>query len=316
MAEYDRIETETETHRLEKAVRSLVEGARLPLGRGHVELSPVDGVHETPGGQLLLTLIVHLLARMKGLVSHISIVGATEAPRMEGVPLPGRKLIEGLNRLVESLSGPASEYTTQFRLGRSAQEPDVRLALGSRTSGPVDLLLGSDAWRALLGSHARDSRWTDRCPLGPYLSACLAASEVFKRLLRINFGWSEGEFLSDLAFSLLNYEDGETAQVGPDISELILSDLAVAGAGAGGTASLYTLASFPQLAGQLTVVEPGNLKISNLGRYLMSDYQQVHDGVSKLSSVQSFLSSFAPDLTVGPHVRYARGSVGCADLES
>jgi hypothetical protein len=296
MAAYDRIEPETETHRIEKALRGLVAEARLPLAHGRVEIVVGNGVHESPAGQHLLVLLVHLLARMKGIVSHIVLVDAGETSRLPGVPLPAAGLLEGLGSLVDSLTGPASDYRTELIIGRPAVEPDVRLAVGPVADGMPDLVLGADAWRALLGRPAAYTRWTDQCPLGPYFAAVLGAAEVFKRLLRRNFGWDEGQLLDDLAFSLLNFGTGETAATGPDLTQLSLRDVAVAGAGAGGTAALYTLASFPHLTGDPAIVEPGNLKASNLGRYLMSDYAQVHSGLHKLASVRSFLVRYAPDL--------------------
>ncbi|HEV8634129.1 MAG TPA: ThiF family adenylyltransferase, partial [Chloroflexota bacterium] len=65
---------------------------------------------------------------------------------------------------------------------------------------------------------------------------------------------------------------------------------------AGGTASLYALSSFPRLTGEPVIVEPGRLKVSNLGRYLMSTYDQVHGERSKLASVAAFLDRHAPEL--------------------
>lgn len=296
MAAYDRIEPETETHRIEKALRGLVAEVRLPLTHGGVEIVVSGGVHASPAGQHLLALLVHLLARMKGVVSHIVLVGADETGRLPGVPLPADRLLDGLHVLVASLSGPASDYRTELLIERSLAEPDVRLAVGAEGADSADLVLGADAWRALLGREAAHSRWTDQCPLGPYFAAGLGAAEAFKRLLQRNFGWSEGQILDDLAFSLLNFGTDETAAIGPDIEALSLSDVAVAGAGAGGTAALYTLVSFPHVTGDPVIVEPGSLKASNLGRYLMSDYAQVHSGLHKLASVQAFLSRYAPDL--------------------
>jgi hypothetical protein len=296
VASYDRIEPETETHRIEKALRGLVAEARLPLARGRVEIIVSGGVHESPAGQHLLALLVHLLARMKGVVSHISVVGASETRRLAGVPLPAHHLLEGIVGLVTSLSGPASDYRTVLLVGRPPAEPHVRLAIGLVAAGVADVVLGADAWRALLGRPVADSCWTDQNPLGPYFAAVVGATEALKRLLRCNFGWNEGQLIDDLAFSLLNFGTDEMAAKGPDLAQLSLHDVAVAGAGAGGTAALYALASFPHVTGDPAIVEPGSLKTSNLGRYLMSDYTQVHSGLHKLASVRAFLDHYAPDL--------------------
>jgi molybdopterin/thiamine biosynthesis adenylyltransferase len=246
-----------------------------------------------PAGQHLLALHVHLLARMKGVVQNIFLPLAVDPPLQPGVPLVGSTLGAGLRELVASLSGAESTYRTELVLGCSEQAADVRVGIGVPTG---DVTVGADAWRAFLGEFVALSRWSDCCPLGPYFAATLAAAEVFKRLLRINLGWQEGALLEDAAYSLMDYSLNDHAASGPDLPEVTVRDLAVAGAGAGGTAALYTLASFPRVSGSVVAVEPGRLKESNLGRYLMSNYAQVHGHVHKLESVERFLEVHAPKL--------------------
>lgn len=298
MVELDRVEPETETHRTEKALRSLVHEATLPLARGAVEVRVSGREMNTPGGQHLLLLLVHLLARMKGIVHKVVVRGPVSAIRLPGVPLPEADLGTGLAALVEGLSGPKSRYRCELILGREGGPPDVRLGIGPQDG--VDLSLGADAWRALTGTFVDEARWEDWCPLGAYMAATIGAAETFKRLLRLNFGVSEGTIVDDLALSL--FDDGIDlgAGRGPDMDAVQLTGLAVAGAGAGGTACLYTLASFPKVQGVVIVVEPGRLKASSLGRYLLSDYQQVHAEVHKLESVEAFLKACAPELRLVP----------------
>ncbi len=293
MAQYDRIETETETHRLEKAVAGLVSGAALPLKSGTVAIEIDPTLVSTPCAQHLLCMLVHLLARMKGIVRTMVLRFAADVPLHPGIPLVGTSLTSGLEQLVGSLSGPQSTYRTELVIGSAGPARELQVRIGS---GSGDVVVGADAWRALLGKFVDQSSWSDGCPLGPYMAATLAAAEVFKRLLRINFDWQEGALLDDVAYSLFDYSLNEKAAPGPDLREIALSNLAIAGAGAGGTAALYTLCSFPAVSGSLVAVEPGKLKESNLGRYLMSDYDQVHSYLHKLDSVKRFLEVHAPKL--------------------
>lgn len=297
MVLYDRIETETETHRLEKAVTTLVAGAALPLRSGGVAIDVDPGIVHTPCAQHLLTLHVHLLARMKGIVRTIHLPLPSDPPIERGVPLLGPSLGAGLQRLITNLSGPGSTYRTELIAAPPEGSVDVRVGMGVDGG---DVVVGADAWRAFLGGFSRLSQWSDRCPLGPYFAATLAASEVFKRLLRVNFSWQDGALLDNVAYSLMDYSLGENATPGPDLSTVDLHGLAVAGAGAGGTAAVYTLASFPDVTGELVAVEPGRLKESNLGRYLMSDYDQVHSHLHKLESLCRFLQTHVPHLNVDP----------------
>jgi hypothetical protein len=303
MAEYDRIDRESETHRTEKALKTLMPSVRLPLDRGTVEIVVAEIAGSRPGGQLLLTMLTHLLARMKGVVRRIHIIGTDHEVVHEGVPLVGSSVFDGLSQLVSRLSGSRSEYHVELVVGASPVPADVRVALGD---AEADIRLGSDAWRAMVGAPAASARWMDRCPLGPFMAATIGGSEVLKLLLQVNFGWSEGRRADPLVFSILNYGVDDGAMAGPDIDKVHLDDLGLAGAGAGGTAAMYTLASFPKVHGRLIAVEPGQLKVSSLGRYLMTDYAQVHSGIAKLDSLGLFLRRHAPELVLESHSKYWR----------
>lgn len=295
--QYLRIEPETETHRTEKALKSLTQGAELPLAHGTVAIIAGEAELRLSAGQHLLALLVHLLARMKGIVHRIELPLARDIPVLGGVPLSEPTLAAGLSRLVDGLSGPQSRFVPELVYSSSGLSADITIGIGVQDA---DLCVGADAWRALLGSHAADARWEDECPLGAYLAATIAAAEVFKRLLRRNFGWQEAAFAQDLAVSLFDYTIDGAATAGPDVAEIAVEGISVAGAGAGGTAALYALASFRRVSGEVVVVEPGFLKESNLGRYLMTDYGQVHSRVHKLDSVCRFFSRHAGSVNVVP----------------
>lgn len=287
----DRIEPEEEGHRTAKALRMLGR-VELPFPRGVVQIDAGADILAAPGGQRLVSLLVHLLARMKGIVSRV-IVPRGPAPRLPGVPVPGPELVAGLHELVDGLSG--EESTHRVNLATSATAPDVVVSVGQRGG---DIVVGSDAWRALIGKNAVAADWRAACPIGPYLAATIAAMEVLKRLLRLNFGVTDWRTVDDFALSAWNLGIGSAAEPGPDPGHVQLDDIGFAGAGAGGTATLFTLASFPCVDGRVSVVEPGSLKSSNLGRYLMSEYRQVHAALPKLESVRRFFALHAPAVEV------------------
>ncbi len=302
MADFDRIEPETETHRTEKALREIVREARLPLRQGTVEVRIGDAEIRTQVGQQLLALLTHLLARMKGIVSRVVVRGRVDESRLPGVPLSDGDVESGLTSLLAGLSGPESEHTCEIEFAPAASKADVRLGIGPQDD--VDLVMAADAWRALTGKFASQARWDDRCPFGAQMAAVIGAAEAFKRLLHLNLDVTEGTLVDDLALSLFDYGVDDGASPGPDIPSIRLKGVAVAGAGAGGTAALYALASFPEVAGEIVAVEPGPLKASSLGRYLMSDYRQVHEGMHKLDSVRAFLAAHAPDVQLVPEPSY------------
>ena len=296
MDKHARIEPETETHRTEKALTQLAPRASLPFARDTARVV-IAGEGSTPVGQHTLTLLVHLLARMKGIVGQIDVCGLDDQTLLRGVPLIGASLKDGLIHLVTGLSGPKSDYVTRISFDDERCTPDVTVAIGD---GDADIRLGADGWRVLIGSFAVESSWDEQSPLGAYLAATIGAAEVLKRLLLINVGWADGVLIEHLAFSLVDYSAGPDATPGIDIPGVDLRDVAIAGTGAGGSAALYTLASFPDLTGHLTVVEPGLLKPSSLGRYLMTTYEQVHAPIHKLDSMSRFVDVHASELALDP----------------
>src|SRR3990172_6135134 len=101
MLPFERIEPESETHRAQKALQTFVPRASLPLARGVVGVRLDPSIAATPGGQRLVVMLVHLLARMKGMVASINVEGVGDQRVHPGVPLQGASMAEGLDRLMK-----------------------------------------------------------------------------------------------------------------------------------------------------------------------------------------------------------------------
>lgn len=286
-----RIRPETEVDRTEAALAR--HGATLPLAYGATAIDIAPEVAASPVGQRLLVVLVNELARMKGVVNSITVAGVSGVPVLPGVPLDGGDLEAGLAGFVGSLNAPGLKHPATIAF---TDAPDaVRVGIG--TSTEADVVVGADAWRALLGRYAAEAAWDAQAPYGPALGASVAAVEVFKHLLhRSGIDDPQRRLVGDLAFSSFNYGIGAEAAVGPDVRELELLDVAVAGCGAGGSAALYVLAMQPGIRGEIALIEPGRHKLSNLNRYLMTSASDVHERRHKLGSAANHLSRFAPTL--------------------
>jgi molybdopterin/thiamine biosynthesis adenylyltransferase len=286
-----RIRAETEVDRTQAAVAA--HGASLPLVRGEVEITVDPVAAESPVGQRLLVVLVNLLARMKGVVARVHVLGADGRDVLPAVPLLETELEAGLAELVGSLNSDESDYRADIAFAHSA-EAVVRVHIGSAGNG---LVVAADGWRALLGRHAEEAAWSAAPPYGAALAASLAATEVFKQLLAANGGPDPARRpVIDLAYSAFNDGVGDESARGPDLRELVLRDLAVVGCGAGGSAALYVLAMQPGLAGEIALIEPDRHKMSNLNRYLMTTAADVHEGRHKLATVVDHLARYAPRL--------------------
>jgi molybdopterin/thiamine biosynthesis adenylyltransferase len=294
-----RIRRETEVDRTEAALAGY--GATLPLARGIVAITITPAVAHSSVGQRLLVLLINELARMKGVVRLLVVDGVAGGPVLPGVPVEGLDLEAGLGTFVGSLNASMATaddpYEAAIAVG-TTDAADVRVLIGDATaSAAAGVVVGADAWRALLGRYSEHALWDADAPYGAALAAALAAAEVFKRLLRANgLDDPSRRLLMDFAFSAFDFGIDGKAVIGPDVHELVLRDLAVVGCGAGGSAALYVLAMQAGIAGEIALVEPGRHKLSNISRYLMTTAGDVHESRHKLSSAVDHLARFAPAL--------------------
>ena len=294
------IRPETEDDRTEAALAA--DGLTLPLTRGSVEIDVVPGVEATTGGQRLVAVLVNVLARMKGVVRDIHLVSDNNAQVLPGTPLFSDRFTDGLVGLAASLNTTKSRFRASLSPGR-ARDPDVRIQIGG-TPGTADIVVASDAWRALLGRFATKADWDAANPIGPASAAVISAVEVFKRLVAANGGGTDAHLLSaDFAYSAFNYGVGVDAAAGPDVRSLRLADMAIVGCGAGGSGTAYIIGMHPRLGGVTALIEPGIHKLSNLNRYLATSANDVHGARRKLSSLINHLARFAPDLRLDLHAR-------------
>jgi molybdopterin/thiamine biosynthesis adenylyltransferase len=289
------IRPETEIDRTQAALAAC--GLALPLHRGDVELAIGGQAAASPVGQRLLVVLVNELARMKGVVRRVHVVGLAGEPTLPGVPVRDPDLATGLAALVDGLNDDTSPVRAELALVRSP-DPAARIRIGD---APGDgLLVAADGWRALLGRYAADADWHAPAPYGAALAAALAAAETYKLLLAANGGADPlHHCITDLAFSAYNYGIDGHAAPGPALTTLKIDDVAVAGCGAGGSAALYVLAMQPGLSGEIALIEPGAHKLSNLNRYLMTAASDVHQRRHKLGSAVDHLATFAPRLELG-----------------
>lgn len=260
-----------------------------------------SGLAATSGAQRLVTLLVNILARMKGVVSDIHLVSG-DAAVLRGTPLRAERLVDGLAALASSLNSADSEFRASLSFG-PAIHPDVRVQIGG-TPGAAEIVAAADAWRALFGTFAAGADWDCSCPIGSALAAVVAAVEAFKRLVAVNDSGARGQLApADYAYSAVNYRTGTDAAADSDVPALRLAHPAIAGCGAGGSGTAYITAMHPRLTGGVALIEPGFHKLSNLNRYLATSADDVRHQRHKLSTLVDHLARFAPPLGLELHAR-------------
>lgn len=286
------IRPETEIDRTEQAL--MAQGLDLPVARGEVEIRVGAGVETTPGGQRLLALLVNVLARMKGVVLQICLDIASNPAVAPGTPLASAHLVDGLKGFVNSLNWPGAPYQADLSLG-SSDNPVVTIGIGTEP-GSSDIVVASDAWRALVGSWTAEADWWAANPVGPAISAAITATEAFKAITAANGAPGTTPSPPDFAYSAFNYGVNRDAEPGVDVPELELQDLAIVGCGAGGSGLVHVLGMHPDLSGRIHLIEPGVHKLSNLNRYLAALAADVHGRRHKLASLVGHLAVTASTL--------------------
>jgi molybdopterin/thiamine biosynthesis adenylyltransferase len=304
----ERIEPDTEHHRTQKALKHLLgrpeADGEIIFPYGSVEIGISPEIAALPAGQLALTLTINLLARMRSIVSSVSVRVPRGLRRQSHVPLHGDDLRDGLEHLVSTIAGPGSPFPVEFDFDGDAELPVARLALGHSREGhkPSQITVEADAWTAYVNAPQIDGDWSTDTPFGPHMAACLGVAEVFKWLLHYNFPQHVNRplhFLRDTGFSALTYAVWHGPTTRPALpSPIHLERVAIAGVGAGGSTAVYTLGCLPGLAGEITLIDPGRHKRSNLARYLLSTYEDCHQGTSKVSVAGEFLQCQQPELRV------------------
>lgn len=301
----ERIEQETEVHRLQKAIKyklgekDAANDILFPQSRVMIHVAP--SILHTRGGQQCLALMVNLLARMKTAVSDVVIDIPHGVSVRENVPLVSNDLRDSLGQLAEAVNGPESRYTVRFEFERQMVDPTVTVSIGRTKVGhdSPDICVEANAWTAFVNTSHPRADWDTQLPFGAHIAATLAVAEIFKLLLLRNFPDKAEQLrirlLDNAEFSGLTYGLEPRANEVPQFSgALCLHDVAIAGVGAGGSAALYTLGCVPTLTGSVTLIDPGAHKKSNLARYLLSSYSDCHTAVPKVNVACEFLKGLQP----------------------
>jgi hypothetical protein len=206
------------------------------------------GAAETSEGNALADLTVRLLAR---LYSALELRIDHEA---EG---------ERLATLARAIN-PQIELTTTARIG---------IGIGEDTPAfETTFFAGSSGWDALLSRQEAVPTGSSHNPFGPGAAACLAAADLFKRVLLPD--WSQ-RMTGDARFSTFYREKQATGQTVPNQDWTLVGDAVLVGLGAIGNGALWALGRAP-LVGRLHLVDPEAIELSNLQRYVLSVRSDEH----------------------------------------
>jgi hypothetical protein len=225
------------------AAAQVLDGFDEERFRAHLERTPVglSGATVTAEADALLDLAVRLLARVYPQLA-ISVPG----------PVGAR-----LRRLATAIN-PAIELVESAKAG---------IVVGDGEAFADSVFAGSEGWDALVAAAGHQPTGDSQNPFGAGAAACHAASALFRRIFLPD--WQD-RVDHALRFSVFRGERIAAGEPGPDLPAAFAGEVVLVGAGAIGHGALWALRRLPA-KGTVHVVDPEQVELSNLQRYVLAD---------------------------------------------
>jgi hypothetical protein len=249
----------------ETSFRASLERTNVGLGVGRQAAGSDEGI-------ALLDLTVRLLARL--------------------YPSLGFRIETGAEAEAERLAALARAINPRIEIQEDA---DIGISVG-RGAPPFEttFFAGSNGWDALLSLTEPMPTGSSPNPLGAGAAACLAAANVFKRVLLAD--WAR-RVTRDGRFSTFHREKTRTAEHVPNDGWRLIGDGVLVGLGAIGNGAAWALGRAP-LDGSLHLVDHQAIELGNLQRYVLAERTAVDR-----TKVEVAKSHFQGTLEPVPHKR-------------
>jgi hypothetical protein len=253
------------------AAAQILDGFDEARFRARLEETPVgvafDENADLPEGEALTDFLVRLLAR---LYPRLALSGPSARAR-------------DLEVLAKAIN-PAIEIV---------QDAAVGVVLG-RIKDPFEVTFytGAAGWDALLSTSRPQPISASKNPFGAAAAACFAAANVFRRIFLPDWQQRVDE---RLRFSTWHLDTAARVTHSRSNWRYLGEDSVLVGAGAIGNAALWALARIPA-EGVLHVVDPQDIELSNLQRYVLA--RREDEGRSKTELAATLKTN---GLTIIPH---------------
>jgi Prokaryotic E2 family C/ThiF family len=167
------------------------------------------------------------------------------------------------SRQAESLAALARAINPKIEITTNAS---VGISIG--TGSPrfdTTYFAGSNGWDAFVSSQESVQTGSSPNPFGAGVAACLAAANLFNRVLIPD--WEE-RITNELLFSAFRRDRQQTSEDITNSGWQLDEDAVLVGAGAIGNGALWALSRSP-LTGALHIIDSEVLELSNLQRYVL-----------------------------------------------
>lgn len=250
------------------------------LGESNVEIVYDYAAINSNEGKATLEMTIKLLARMYPnlIITGIGIDVDTYRVQLEG-------MAQGINPHIH-LSN--DQPTVSVCIGNTAIERDV----------PV-FYIGSDNWAINFSDAKPVGSGLSENPFAAGAVACYGAANIFRHVFKDQL--KNSQYDTDFSLSLLDYELKERS--GSDNASSIgkkkicLKETALIGLGAIGNGTIWALSKIALLEGTVYLIDPEEVELSNLQRYVLTDQGDI--GKHKTDLVMTQLENSR--LTLVPH---------------
>ena len=259
---------------------------------------------ETANGQFALCMAVNALSRLYPVLTFIGLSIPDSIVLSADVPLFSKDKIR--DSLVDFVSRLHLDCKVTC-VDPKTDDWDAILSIGpSKIDWKNKTSIASDGWITYVSQDKLSMGFTEKTnPIGAYVAACIGGMEVFKRVFlkkanlllaekaQSDVRWRLKFIKGEISFSAYDYKINEDRTKNPPIPlKVDLGDLYIAGVGAGGGAMAYALASLHDFRGRLTLIDPDEVKPSNMNRYIYALQADFAGNWSKVEVVRELFKRF------------------------
>ena len=242
-------------------------------------------------GRIILELAMNLMARMYPRLGVLN-MGANDHSVKTYQMLIG--LAREINPNIEIVFDSCLTYQSVICVGR----PSV---CSNRS-----FYLSANSWNVEVSADRPGSGLTGDVfnPISAAAAACFGCAEVFKQLFSDYLVRSEP---SSFVLSLLTLR--KEVDHSEEMPPIVFKDVTFVGLGAIGTAAIWCLSKLKAMEGNITLVDPEEIDLSNLQRYILSLQSNVGESkvmVAHQAFQQSSISVQAYNLPFGDYVTQYR----------
>src|SRR5579871_1429030 len=206
-------------------------------------------------GQCALDMSVRLLARLYPTLSI-------------------KALDDEANSILPGLVKVARDINPEITILTHSDKANITLVIGEKPfNGDVVYYIGSENWVAKFSSKSPVGCQDSANPLGAGAAACFGAANIFRFLFKTQL--FEGEPDGPFSISLLNNILNPDASNNPVIETCNLGQIPIVGIGAIGNAIVWGLSKVKGISGELHLIDPEKIELSNLQRYVNSLFADI-----------------------------------------